>query len=183
MKTPRRAPASPDFAEFLPAAIEIEATPPRPPGRMVLWTVMALCVAAVVWAGVSRVEVIAVAPGRLVPGETLAVVVPHGPALEVEALVLNRDIGFIAAGQPAVIKLEAYPFTRHSTLDGVVSRVGAEAMTHEALGPVYPVRLRIAANAVRVAGRTARLSSGMAASVEIRTGQRRVIDCFLSARG
>ncbi len=118
--------------------------------------------------------------GVVQAGETLAVVVPEGPALEVEALVLNRDIGFIAAGQTAAIKLDAYPFTRHGMLDARVSSVGADAMTHETLGPVYPVRLRIAANRIQVAQRTARLSSGMAASVEIRTGRRRVIDYLLS---
>ena len=118
--------------------------------------------------------------GVVKPGETLAVVVPEGPALEVEALVLNRDIGFIAEGQPAAVKLDAFPFTRYGTLQGTVTSVGEDSVPHEQLGPVYPVRIRVTNNAIRADGRDVRLSSGMAASVEVRTGERRIIDYLLS---
>lgn len=118
--------------------------------------------------------------GVVQPGETLAIVVPRGPALEVEALALNRDIGFIAPGQPAVIKIEAFPFTRHGTLRGIVASIAADAVQHERLGPVYPVRLLVTGNDLRADGHAVRLSSGMAASAEIRTGRRRVIDYLLS---
>lgn len=118
--------------------------------------------------------------GVVKPGETLAVVVPAGPALEVEALVLNKDIGFIAEGQKAAVKLDAFPFTRYGTLEGTVASVGEDSMPHEQLGPVYPVRIRILKNSIRAVGRDVRLSSGMAASVEVRTGERRIVDFLLS---
>jgi len=123
--------------------------------------------------------------GVVQPGETLLVVVPEGPALEVEALVLNKDIGFIREGQAAAVKLDAFPFTRYGALQGVISGVGEDAVDHEILGPVYPVRLIIATNDIRVDGRTVRLSSGMAASAEVRTGERRILEFLLSplARG
>lgn len=118
--------------------------------------------------------------GVVQPGETLAVVVPEGSTLEVEALVLNKDIGFIAEGQPAAVKLDAFPFARYGTLEGTVTSVGEDSMPHEQLGPVYPVRIRITKTAIRADGRDVRLSSGMAASVEVRTGERRIIDFLLS---
>lgn len=118
--------------------------------------------------------------GVVQPGETLLVVVPEGPALEVEALVLNKDIGFIREGQQAAVKLDAFPFTRYGALQGVISGVSEDAVDHETLGPVYPVRLAIATNDIRVDGRSVRLSSGMAASAEVRTGERRIIDFLLS---
>lgn len=45
---------------------------------------------------------------------------------------------------------------------------------------MYPVHIRIERNDIRVDGREVRLTSGMAASVEVRTGKRRIIDFLLS---
>lgn len=118
--------------------------------------------------------------GVVKAGDTLLVIVPEGPALEVEALVLNKDIGFVREGQDAAVKLDAFPFTRHGALEGTVTSIGEDAIQHERLGPVYPVHIRIERNAIRVDGREVRLSSGMAASVEVRTGKRRIIDFLLS---
>ena len=97
-----------------------------------------------------------------------------------EAMVLNRDIGFIAPGQSVVIKLDAFPFTRYGTLAGTVAAVGADAVRNEQLGPVYPVRVGIGRNSIRVHEQAARLSPGMSASIQIRTGERRIIDYLLS---
>jgi hemolysin D len=118
--------------------------------------------------------------GVVEAGDTLLVIVPEGPALEVEALVLNKDIGFVREGQDAAVKLDAFPFTRYGALEGTVASVGEDAVQHEVLGPVYPVHIRIKRNDIRVDGREVRLSSGMAASVEVRTGKRRIIDFLLS---
>ncbi|MDH4259832.1 MAG: HlyD family efflux transporter periplasmic adaptor subunit [Gammaproteobacteria bacterium] len=100
-------------------------------------------------------------------GDTLLVIVPDGPALEVEALVLNKDMGFVREGQPAAVKLDAFPFTRYGSLQGEIVSVSEDSVPHERFGPVYPVRVRIHRNDIRVDGRTVRLSSGMAASVEV----------------
>lgn len=113
-------------------------------------------------------------------GETLLVIVPDGPALEVEALVLNKDMGFVREGQPAAVKLDAFPFTRYGSLEGEIVSVGEDSVPHERFGEVYPVRLRIQRNDIRIDGRTVRLSSGMSASVEVRTGARRILDFLLS---
>ena len=51
---------------FLPAALEIEQTPPSPAGRAVLWTILTVFVLAVVWAS-GKVDVVAVAQGRIIP--------------------------------------------------------------------------------------------------------------------
>jgi len=118
--------------------------------------------------------------GVVKAGDTLLVIVPEGPALEVEALVLNKDIGFVREGQDTAVKLDAFPFTRHGSLEGTVISVGEDAVQNELLGPVYPVRIRIDRNGIRVENREVRLSSGMAASVEVQTGKRRIIDFLLS---
>ena len=52
-------------------------------------------------------------------GKPLITIVPDGEPLVVEALLLNRDAGFVRPGMRAIIKLDAYPFTRYGCAPGV----------------------------------------------------------------
>jgi hemolysin D len=61
-------------------------------------------------------------------GQELMRIVPEGLPLEIEAYVLNRDIGFVREGQPATIKVDSFPFTRYGTIDGVVVKVASDAI-------------------------------------------------------
>jgi hemolysin D len=110
----------------------------------------------------------------------LLAVVPEGEALEVEAMVLNKDIGFVREGQQATIKVESFPYTRYGYLEGVVESVSHDAMQDENLGLVYQARVRLNKSTLMIDGTKVNLSSGMALSVEIKTGKRRVITYLLS---
>src|SRR4029434_7387931 len=72
----RAPPASRDLAEFLPAALEIEASPASPLARAVALCIALLLVAALAWATYGRVDVVAVARGRLIPAGHSRVVHP-----------------------------------------------------------------------------------------------------------
>jgi hemolysin D len=54
--------------------------------------------------------------GVVTPAQALMVVVPKDDALEVEAFLENKDIGFVDAGQEAEVKIETFPFTRYGTI-------------------------------------------------------------------
>jgi hemolysin D len=118
--------------------------------------------------------------GVVTPAEALMVIVPKGQALEVEALVFNRDIGFVVEGQKATVKVDAFPFTRYGTIAGDIVTVSNDAATDEKLGLVYPSRVKLAATQMRIDAKDVDLSPGMAVTVEIKTGQRRLIEYFLS---
>ena len=49
--------------------------------------------------------------------------VPADTGLEIEALVRNRDIGFIHVGQEVAIKIDTFDFTRYGLLQGKVTNV------------------------------------------------------------
>ena len=68
---------------------------------------------------------------------------PDGELLVVEALLLNRDAGFVRAGQRAVVKLDAYTFTLYGTVEGVVERVSPDSTGDQQRGLVFPVRVRL----------------------------------------
>jgi len=118
--------------------------------------------------------------GVVTPAETLMVIVPKGQPLEIEALVFNRDIGFVAEGQKATVKVDAFPFTRYGTIAGDIVTVSKDAATDEKLGLVYPSRVRLATTQMRVDAKDVDLSPGMAVTVEVKTGQRRLIEYLLS---
>jgi hemolysin D len=114
-------------------------------------------------------------------GQALVTLVPEGEALIVEALILNRDVGFVRPGMRTIVKLEAYPFTRHGTMEGVVEHVSPDATVDETRGLVFPARIRLVASKLRTGtGEKPVMQPGMAATVEIVTGRRRVIDYVLS---
>jgi len=66
--------------------------------------------------------------GVVSAGEALMRIVPEGDALEVTATIPNRDIGLVAEGQEAVVKLDAFNYLRYGTLTGTVIGLSADAV-------------------------------------------------------
>ena len=118
--------------------------------------------------------------GVVTPAQALMVVVPDDGGLEVEARVLNKDIGFVRAGQDAEIKLETFLFTRYGTIPGKITSVSRDAVQDDKAGPYYPVRVSIARTHIDIDGQAILLGAGMSATVEIKTDQRRLIEYLLS---
>ena len=138
-------------------------------------------------------------------GQQIAVITPNGGKLQVEALVANLDIGFVKLGQPAVIKVDAFPFTRFGVLHGKVIKIASAAIPEEeakralanaaaaANAPqapptapgqaetfVFPVTVALDKTAMTIDNALIPLTPGMTVTVEIKTNSRRVIDYLLS---
>ena len=138
-------------------------------------------------------------------GQQLAVITPAGGKLQVEALVPNLDAGFIKPGQSALIKVDAFPFTRFGVLHGKVVKIASAAISeHEAkralanatasanvdqaptTAPgqpesfVFPITVALDETVMKIDGAVVPITPGMTVSVEIKTDPRRVIDYLLS---
>ncbi|WP_238183900.1 HlyD family type I secretion periplasmic adaptor subunit, partial [Methylobacterium trifolii] len=61
-------------------------------------------------------------------GQPLLVLVPTDGPVEIEALVLNKDIGFVTPGQEVTVKVDSFPFTRYGTAEGRVLRISRDAI-------------------------------------------------------
>lgn len=118
--------------------------------------------------------------GVVKPGDTLLNIVPLAAQPEIEAMALNKDVGFIRAGQPVTVKFDAFPFTRYGTVQGEVIDVSRDANKDDKLGLIYPVRIRLAATDIDVEGSRVAITPGMAVSAEIITGERRLIEFVIS---
>lgn len=117
--------------------------------------------------------------GVVTPAQPLLSVVPENDQMEVEATVLNQDIGFVRPGQRATIKIESFPYTRYGYIEGVVEGISHDAIQNEKLGLVYQARVRMKKTTLIIDGVMVNLTSGMSLTAEINTGRRRVIDYIL----
>jgi len=139
-------------------------------------------------------------------GQSLLTVVPLEGPIEVEAMIANKDIGFVEPGQPAIVKIEAFPFTRYGTVDATVSKVSRDAVDERdatnlsdaatvtkpqpgastaqqqsrTQNLVFPAALQLAQRSLLIDGKEVPLTPGMSVIVEIKTGSRRAIDFVLS---
>jgi len=119
--------------------------------------------------------------GVVTPAQPLLVIVPDQDRLEVEAWVENQDVGFVDPGQSVEIKVDAFPFTRYGIIDGEILSLAKDSMLVENIGYVYAARVAMARTTIRVEnGREVNLTPGMDVAVEIKTGQRRLIEFLLS---
>lgn len=144
------------------------------------------------------------APGQVVGvAEEVIRIVPSGAALEIEAYLENKDIGFVEAGQEAQVKIESFPFTRYGAIEAVVTRVATDAIPEQDASQiegdparatkssgfagaqrtqnlVFPATLTPRRTEMDVGDKRVPLSPGMAVTVEIRTGSRRILEYVFS---
>jgi hemolysin D len=118
--------------------------------------------------------------GVVSPGEELLKIVPERATIEVEALLQNKDIGFIREGQLAEVKVDTFNFTRYGLIDARVLNISNDSVEDARLGWVFKLRLALEQDTIRVEDRVVKLSPGMAITAEVKTGKRRLIEFFLS---
>jgi hemolysin D len=139
--------------------------------------------------------------GVVTPAQSVLVVVPSDSRLEIEAIVSNRDIGFVHAGQEAEIKIDTFNFTRYGLLHGQVLGVSQDAVIRDrkedranerGLGTQnnssepqgqelnYTARISLDRTQMQIDDRMVNLSPGMATTVEIKTGSRTILSYLLS---
>lgn len=140
----------------------------------------------------------------LTSGEDVMRIVPRDARLEIEAYLANKDVGFVKPGQQAVIKLEAFPFLRYGTISATVDHVAHDAIpepdaqatesdptkanrsakafagAQRVQNLVFPVKLTPDKTTMQIDGQIVPLTPGMAISVEIATGSRRILEYVFS---
>ena len=142
--------------------------------------------------------------GVVQAAQTLMVIVPNGSKLEIEAILANRDAGFVHAGQPAEVKVEAFSYTRYGLLHGTVRSVSRDALRSERDAPdpdrdtstqkpstqnatpgasgdsAYTARITLDEDTIRTEQGVKQIEPGMTVTAEIKTGERRIISYLLS---
>jgi hemolysin D len=118
--------------------------------------------------------------GVVTSAQPIITIVPEGTPLVVEAMALNKDIGFIHPGQKAELKLDTFPFQKYGTIDAELFYVSPDAQEDQKIGLVYKIKLKPKRLFIRVKDKNISITPGMAVTAEIKTGERRVIEFFIS---
>jgi hemolysin D len=136
--------------------------------------------------------------GVVTPAQALMAIVPLDTRLEIEATISNTDIGFVRPSQPAAIKVNTFNYTRYGLLHGAVLGVSADAASRSSSAPVasdtslaesrsadvrepvFAARISLDHTQMLIEEQMVDLRPGMAVTVEVETGKRRVIDYLLS---
>lgn len=119
--------------------------------------------------------------GYISRAEKLMVIVPEDTPMELNAMILNKDIGFVAPDQSARVKVDAFEYTRYGYLQGDLQWVGSDSIVDEQLGFVYPARIALQETTLpnKVNNRAATVVPGMSAAVDVVIGERRLINYFI----
>ena len=121
-------------------------------------------------------------------GALLMNIVPQAEALQAEVVLANEDVGFVAAGQKAQVKIAAFPFTKYGLMQGSVLHVGADASdpkqsnSPQAAALTYRALVKLDSQQLRgfSGGTPLALNAGMAVVVEVHQGKRTVMEYLLS---
>lgn len=136
--------------------------------------------------------------GVVTAAQPLMVIVPKQNQVEIEAIVENKDIGFVHKGQHAAVKIEAFDYTKYGMMQGEVTYVSRDALNagtsnaaesapsghsdnaQKPQNSQYAIHIKLDHKTMDIDGEPSTLRPGMSASIEIKTGSRRVIEYFLS---
>ena len=130
--------------------------------------------------------------GVVTTAQPIVGIVPEGTPLEVNAIVMNKDVGYVKEGQRCVIKVDTFDFQKYGTIEGKVEAVNPYNMEdkdnkdkeknkdveNESGG--YPVRVKMLTETLKTKnGDIYKVKPGMSVTAEVNVGTRRVIEFFL----
>lgn len=127
--------------------------------------------------------------GAVVPaGQDILEIIPTQDEMVVEAFVDPSEVAFLQVGQPAMVKLTAYDFNKYGGIEGRIRHISADTLQEQnpnrpppndevQLEPgLYKVLIGFTQNAVERHGKTLVPMPGMAADIEVKTGNKTVLE-------
>ncbi|MCK1969220.1 HlyD family type I secretion periplasmic adaptor subunit [Franconibacter sp. IITDAS19] len=120
--------------------------------------------------------------GVLQPGGKLMEIVPLEDKLLIETRINPRDIAYIRPGLPATVKVSAYDSSIYGTLDGTVEMVSPDTIQDEVKRDQFYYRVYIRTKSAELRNRNGKafpILPGMVADVDIKTGQKTVLDYLI----
>jgi adhesin transport system membrane fusion protein len=120
--------------------------------------------------------------GVVPPNGQLMQIVPLDEQLLIETRISPRDIAFIHPGQDAKVKVTAYDYSIYGSLDGKVVTISPDTIQDEVKPEIFYYRVFIRTDTDVLhnkSGTAYAIVPGMIASVDIRTGQKTVLDYLI----
>lgn len=124
--------------------------------------------------------------GVIQPGEHILEIIPLEDQLLVEAKIRPSDVAFLHPGLPATVKITAYDYAIYGGLKGHVEFISPDTLKDDAKAAAgrpddtyYRVMVLTDSSSLKAGGKSLPIIPGMIASVEIRTGEKTILDYLL----
>ena len=120
--------------------------------------------------------------GVIPPNGKIMTIVPLDEQLLIEARISPRDIAFIRPNQQALVKITAYDYAIYGGLHGKVTVISPDTIRDEVKQDQFYYRVYIRTDSDKLRnkqGKTFAITPGMVATVDIRTGQKTVLDYLI----
>lgn len=119
-------------------------------------------------------------------GDSLLHLAPLNSPVEAEARISPRDVGFIRAGDPVKVKLDAFNFVEHGTVEGTIRWISEGSFTTDDRNnqptsePYYKIRVALTDIALRNVPDSFRLIPGMTLTADVHIGTRSILMYMVS---
>lgn len=129
-------------------------------------------------------DIAKLSPGSIVKeAEAFFTIVPMNGELEAEVQINSLDVGYVKPGAAAHLKLDAFPFQKHGSLDGKVRTISEDAFRRESssgegLDAYYVTRIAYGDSQLKNLNKS-RILPGMTVSAEIVVGKRSVMSYLI----
>lgn len=120
--------------------------------------------------------------GVIPPGGRLMEIIPTDERLQIEARISPKDIAYIRPELPAIVRITAYDYSIYGALDGVVETISPDTIQDEVNRDNYYYRVYIKTSSDQLVdkyGQSHIIKPGMIATVDIRTGEKTVLDYLI----
>lgn len=124
--------------------------------------------------------------GVIQPGEHILEIVPLEEQLLVEGRIRPSDVAFLRPGLPATVKITAYDYAIYGGLSGRVEHISPDTLKDDQKAAAgrhddtyYRVLVLTESSVLEAGGKSLPIIPGMVASVEIRTGEKTILDYLL----
>ena len=124
--------------------------------------------------------------GVIQQGAEIMAIIPLEDQLLVEAKIKPSDVAFLRPGLPATVKITAYDYSIYGGLSGTVELISADTLKDEEKmrqgrgdSTYYRVLVRTDKAVLTAKDKVFPIMPGMIATVEIRTGEKTILDYIL----
>nr|WP_302478115.1 HlyD family type I secretion periplasmic adaptor subunit [Ruegeria atlantica] len=113
-------------------------------------------------------------------GQTLVEIVPFGETVTVEAFVTPDDIAFVRPDQDVKVRITAYDASRYGTLNGSVTRIGADTvLSPDGETSVYVVGIELGGVLTDADGQQLDIIPGMVAQVDMLSEPKTILEYLI----
>ncbi|WP_312952272.1 HlyD family efflux transporter periplasmic adaptor subunit [Superficieibacter sp.] len=120
--------------------------------------------------------------GVIPPNGEMMEIVPIDDRLLIEARLSPRDIAFIHPGQRALVKITAYDYAIYGGMEGEVETISPDTIQDKVKPEIFYYRVFIRTHQdflLNKAGRRFSIAPGMIATVDIKTGEKTIVDYLI----